>query len=189
MERGRAMEELLLRIENENVIRHSLQVEAIMRRLAEYFREEVELWGITGLVHDIDVERIKNDSRPHGVFGGDILECLSFDPTIVYAVRAHTADSSLERRRKIDKALYCAGPMAHFIDCCGKLKGENEIESLDLNFVIEQYNNPDFMPNIDRKRIGTCTEMELSIEEFIELSLEAIKNIEKQQNNQNGILA
>ncbi len=181
MERSSAMEELLLRIEDEDMIRHSLQVEAIMKELAEYFHEEVELWGVTGLVHDIDIERIKNDSRPHGVMGGDILECLSFDPTIVYAVRAHTNDSTLERRRKIDKALYCAGAMAKLIDACAKLKEDINFETLDRYFVYEQYKNIDFMPELDRKRIESCAEMELSIKKFIELSLDAVKKIEISQ--------
>ena len=61
MERKRAMEELLLRIENKNTIKHSLAVEAIMRKLAILFNEYANLWGITGLVHDIDYERVQGD--------------------------------------------------------------------------------------------------------------------------------
>lgn len=177
MERSRAFEELLLRLENKEVIKHSLAVEAIMNKLAEHFNEEVRLWGIAGLVHDIDVERIQNDSRPHGMMGGDILECLDFDPTIVYAVRAHNPENNYERRRKIDKALYIASPMAELIDACYKLIGENGLIKISEEFILNKYNDPDFAPHISRERLELCTELGLSIEDFIKLSLEAMREM------------
>jgi len=177
LERSRAFEELLLRLENKETIKHSLAVEAIMKKLAEHFNEEVRLWGIAGLVHDIDVERIQNDSRPHGMMGGDILECLDFDPTIVYAVRAHNPANNYERRRKIDKALYIASPMAEFIDACCKLFGENGLIKVTEEFIINKFNDKDFAPHISRARIALCSELDLSLEDFVRLSLEAIREM------------
>ena len=92
MDRNKAMEELSLRIENENIIKHSLAVEAIMRKLARHFNEYENLWGIAGLVHDIDYERVMGDMSLHGKMGGDILEALNADSTIVYAVRTQSAE-------------------------------------------------------------------------------------------------
>jgi len=57
MEREQALEELKARIENENLIKHSLAVEAIMKDLAFYFKEDIDKWGLAGLLHDIDCEK------------------------------------------------------------------------------------------------------------------------------------
>ncbi|NMA66671.1 MAG: HDIG domain-containing protein [Clostridiaceae bacterium] len=177
MERSRAFEELLLRIENKDTIRHSLAVEAIMKRLAKLFHEEVRLWGITGLVHDIDVERILNDNRSHGMMGGDILECLDFDPTIVYAVRAHNPENNYERRRKMDKALFCASPMAELIEACYQFNGDQSLNKVSEEFVLNKYKDLDFAPHISRERIALCSELGFSVEEFIKTSLEAMREI------------
>ncbi|HOP73316.1 MAG TPA: HD domain-containing protein, partial [Thermoclostridium caenicola] len=66
MEREKALEALQLRIESQERIQHSLAVEAIMRSLARHFHEDVDMWGITGLVHDIDWERINGNMALHG---------------------------------------------------------------------------------------------------------------------------
>jgi putative nucleotidyltransferase with HDIG domain len=69
LDRSRAVEELELRLKDRNLINHSLAVEAIMRKLAGYLSEDTDLWGIAGLMHDIDLERIQNDTSRHGLIG------------------------------------------------------------------------------------------------------------------------
>ncbi len=180
MDRDRAMEELMLRIESENLIKHSLAVEAIMRKLAEYFHDDVELWGITGLVHDIDLERVHNNMDLHGMMGGDILEQLEFDGTIVYAVRAHNPRNNYARRRRIDKALYCADPISGLITACALILPEKKLDKIDEAFVIKRFYENGFARGANREQITTCSELDLSLEEFIRLSLEAMKEISEQ---------
>ncbi|MGI6124370.1 MAG: HDIG domain-containing metalloprotein [Acetivibrionales bacterium] len=177
MERKRAMEELLLRIENKNTIKHSLAVEAIMRKLAILFNEYANLWGITGLVHDIDYERVQGDMTQHGIMGADILEALNFDNTIVYAVRAHNPLNNVSRRRKIDKALYCADPMSGLIIACALIVPSKKLEDIDEEFVLKKYHQKGFARGANREQIATCTEIGLTLEEFIKISLEALKEI------------
>lgn len=180
MDRDKAMEELLLRIENENIIRHSLAVEAIMRKLARHFNEHESLWGITGLVHDIDYERVNGDMSIHGKMGGDILEALNADSTIVYAVRAHNPVNNFLRRRKIDKALYCSAPVADLIIACALIQPDKKLKNVDEGFVIDNYNRKDFASDVNREQIASCSELGLTLKEFVALSLEALKEISDQ---------
>ena len=53
MNREEAFKELQERLTNANLIKHSLAVEAIMRGIAIYFKEDIEKWGLAGLLHDI----------------------------------------------------------------------------------------------------------------------------------------
>ncbi len=177
MDRNRALEELKLRIENKNTLKHSLAVEAIMRKLAILFNEYEVLWGITGLVHDIDYERIQGDMNQHGRMGADILEALNFDNTVVYAVRAHNPLNNITRRRKIDKALYCADPMSGLIIACALIVPSKKLKDIDEDFVLKKYYQKGFARGADREQIATCTEIEITIEEFIKISLEALKEI------------
>jgi len=180
LDRNKAMEELSLRIENENIIKHSLAVEAIMRKLARHFNEYENLWGIAGLVHDIDYERVMGDMSLHGKMGGDILEALNADSTIVYAVRAHNPLNSIPRRRKIDKALYCADPMAGLIIACALILPDKKLKDVDVQFVINRFHQKGFARGANREQIATCSEIGLTLEEFAAISLEALKEISDQ---------
>lgn len=177
MDRKRAIEELKLRIENKNTMKHSFAVEAIMRKLAILFNEHANLWGITGLVHDIDYERIQGDMAQHGKMGADILEALNFDNTVVYAVRAHNPINNIPRRRKIDKALYCADPMSGLIIACALIIPSKKLKDIDEEFVLKKYHQNGFARGADREQIATCTEIDLTLEEFVKISLEALKEI------------
>lgn len=180
MDRTKAMEELRLRIENENLIKHSLAVESIMRKLAQYFHEDAELWGLAGLVHDIDLERVQNNMDIHGMMGGDILEQLEFDGTIVYAVRAHNPRNQYARRRRIDKALYCADPVSGLITACALILPDKKLEKIDEAFVMKRFYEKGFARGANREQIAACSELDLSLEHFIKLSLEAMKEISNQ---------
>jgi len=180
LDRERALEELMLRIENENMIKHSLAVEAIMRKLARHFNEHENLWGITGLVHDIDYERVNGDMTLHGKMGGDILEGLNADSTIVYAVRAHNPMNNIPRRRKIDKALYCADPMSGLIIACALILPDKKLKDVDAGFVINRFHQKGFARGANREQIASCSELGLTLEEFTAISLEALKEISDQ---------
>lgn len=177
MDRNRALEELELRIENKDLLKHSFAVEAIMRKLAEYYHDDIDLWAITGLVHDIDFERISNNLHLHGMMGGDILEALDFDKTIVYAVRAHNPNNQYERRRKIDKALFCANPMSWLIMACALSLPEKKLKNVDVPYILEKYAEEDFAKEADREKIATCSLLGLSLEQLAAMSLEAMQEI------------
>lgn len=177
MDRNRALEELMLRIENQNLLKHSFAVEAIMRKCASHFHDDPDLWGIAGLVHDIDLERVNYDMSVHGMMGGDILEAQDFDKTIVYAVRAHNPNNQYERRRKIDKALYCAEALSELITACALAAPGKKLGNVDVPFVLEKFENRSFAKEVNREQIASCLELGLSLEQMVALSLEAMKEI------------
>src|SRR5690554_5215569 len=128
MEREQALEELKGRVKNQNIIKHSLAVEAIMKELAFHFKEDIDKWGLAGLLHDIDYDKTADDPSKHSLVGADILEGLDIESSIVYAVKAHNDFHGIERKRKIDKALYCADPMAGMITACALVLPSKKLE-------------------------------------------------------------
>jgi len=177
MEREQALEELRGRIENENLIKHSLAVEAIMKDLAFYFKDDIDKWGLAGLLHDIDCEKTAGDISKHSLVGAEILESLDIESSIVYAVKAHTDYHGIERTRKIDKALFCADPAAGIITASALILPSKKLEDVTVEFVIKRINEKGFAKGVNREQIKSCEQLGISLEKFIEISLEAMKKI------------
>jgi putative nucleotidyltransferase with HDIG domain len=177
MDRDRALKELQARLTNVRFIRHSLEVEAIMRELAAMLRDNIELWGLAGLLHDIDIERTKGDPSMHSIVGSEILENLDIDPEVVYAVKAHNDIHGIERKRKLDKALYCSDPMSCLIDACVRSLPSQKLSDVTADYVLSKFNDAGFAEEQKRDQIRTCCELGIPLEEFAEMALAAVKKI------------
>lgn len=177
MERSNALEELQARLANKNLIKHSLAVEAIMRDMALHFKEDVEKWGLAGLLHDIDYDKTVSDPSKHSMVGADILESLGIDDGIVYAVRAHNDYHGIERKRKIDKALFSADPVSGLITAAALILPSKKLDEVTVDFIINRFNEKGFARGANRENIAKCSELGLSLEQFIEISLNAMKKI------------
>ena len=91
-------------IQNENLLRHMLAVEAAMRFYAEKLGEDAETWGITGLIHDFDWE-IHPTLDQHPQDGAPILRKRGFSEEIIRAVLSHADHSGVPRLSQMEKAL------------------------------------------------------------------------------------
>ncbi|MFZ5981162.1 MAG: HDIG domain-containing metalloprotein, partial [Candidatus Zixiibacteriota bacterium] len=87
--REKAYDLVLEKIGVNNLLKHILAVEAGMRRLAEHFKEDVEYWGLIGLVHDLDYNETKNDEKKHTFITEDWLKEYHLPEEMLYAIRAH----------------------------------------------------------------------------------------------------
>lgn len=177
MDRTQALEELKVRLTNKNLLKHSLAVEAIMRALAVHFKEDAEQWGLAGLLHDIDYDRTADDPSKHSIIGAQILEDIGVDDTIVYAVRAHNDCHGIERKRKIDKALYCADPVSGLITAGALILPSKKLADVTTGFIMKRFNEKAFARGANRAQIQKCEELNLGLEQFIEISLNAMKAI------------
>lgn len=99
-----------------NLRKHSLATEAIMRELARRQGKDEELWGIAGLLHDLDFEATKDDISLHTSKTAEILRAQGVSAEIIEAIRGHNAENlGYERTRTIDHALTCAESMTGMV--------------------------------------------------------------------------
>lgn len=70
MDRINAYNEVIERVKNKNLVNHMLAAEAVMMGLARRLGEDENLWGICGLVHDIDYEETADTPEKHSLIGG-----------------------------------------------------------------------------------------------------------------------
>lgn len=180
LDREQALAELKARVKNVNLIKHSLAVEAIMRKLASLFRDDVEVWGLAGLLHDIDYEKTASDPSMHSIVAADILEGLWVDKEIIYAVKAHNPHHGIERKRKLDKALFCADPVSGLITASALIMPSKKVADVTVDFVLKKMSEKSFARGANREQISSCSELGLSPEDFIGIALNAMQEISDQ---------
>jgi len=180
MSREEALELVKENINQENLVKHCLAVEAVMVRLAEYFNEDVEKWRLAGLLHDIDYEDTADNPEKHSQLGADRLADMGLPDDIVYAVRAHNGIHELPRKSKLDKSLYASDPLTGLIVASALIHPEKSLDALDTEFIMNRYEESSFAKGADRDVIASCSELDLELEEFIGLSLEGMQSISKE---------
>lgn len=180
MNREEALVLLKKNLKNKNLFNHSLAVEAVMRRLAEHFNEDVEKWGLAGLLHDIDYDRTKDDHARHSIEGAEILAEFGLPDDIVYAVKVHNSYHGLPRLSVMDKALFATDPLTGLIVAGALIRPEKKLAIIDVPFLLNRFSEKSFARGANRETIKACSEMGLSLEEFMGLGLEAMQGIAKE---------
>lgn len=175
--RDEIVSEVRSRVKTNNLYKHILAVEAVMRGLARYFGEDEERWGAAGLLHDIDYEETKNDPDMHSIQSGEIAAEIGFDSEIVEAVKAHNEIHGLPRNSKMAKALYSADPLTGLIVASALISPEKKLAAIDTDFVLNRMGEKSFARGANREAIKACSELGLTVREFVSLGLEAMKSI------------
>ncbi len=164
-------------IENVNTIKHMLATEAIMRALAKRFGEDEEEWGLTGLLHDIDMELTEGDMNTHSRLGADLARELEASEAAVHAILCHNQAHGIPLETKLDKALFCADPLTGLIIAAALVRPDKKLAGVEASSVKKRFKEKSFAAGASREQISQCTEIGLELDQFLELGLEAIKGI------------
>lgn len=164
-------------ITNINLKRHLLAVEAVMKKLAEYYNENQEKWSLAGLLHDLDWELTKDEPQKHSLVSAQILTKEGFDPEIIEAIKIHNHLHALEPKTLLDKALYCAEELTGLITACS-LVNPKKLEGVTKNSVLKKFKEKSFARGVNRAIILKAEEiLKIKLDKLIELELEAMKTI------------
>lgn len=177
MTRDTAYKILSEKINNKNLLKHMLAVEAIMRDLAEYFNEDKDKWGISGLLHDFDYEETLNDFENHGKITEEAFRN-KLPEDVLYAIRAHTG--LVERKNLIDKAIYCSDPVSGFIVASALVIPSKKIADVKVENLLNRFKEKHFAKGANREQIMACKELGLTLDEFFKISLKAMTKISKE---------
>ena len=177
MTREEALDSIKTNVENENLIKHMLATEAIMRALARRFDEDEEKWGLTGLLHDIDVELTEGDMSAHSKLGADLARELGASEAMAHAILCHNEAHGIPLETKLDSALFCADPLTGLITAGALVRPDKKLSGLETKSVMKRFKEKGFAAGANREQIARCSEVELELGEFIELGLEAMKGI------------
>lgn len=177
MTRKEALDSIKDNVENENLVKHMLATEAIMRALARCLGEDEDEWGLTGLIHDIDMELTGGDMREHSKLGADLARELGASEEMAHAILCHNQAHGIPLETKLDKALTCVDPLTGLITAAALVRPDKKLANLEAKSVKKRFKEKSFAAGADREQISSCGEIGLELDEFIEFGLEAMKGI------------
>jgi len=177
MTREEALDSIKANVENENLVKHMLATEAIMRALAKQFGEDKEEWGLTGLLHDIDVELTEGDMNSHSKLGADLAREMGASEAMAHAILTHNDTHGIPLETKLDKALFCADPLTGLITAAALVQPDKKLASVEGKSVEKKFKQKSFAAGASREQIASCSELGLELDEFIGLGLKAMQGI------------
>lgn len=177
MDRQEALELVKKHVKTRNLIKHMLATEAVMKALAERFGEDEGKWALAGLLHDIDYDETAHDPDRHSLVGGEMLEKLGLPDDVVGAVKAHNEAHGLPRETRLDKALYAVDPLTGLLVAAALIHPEKKLSAIDVGFVMNRFKESSFARGANRDQIRSCSELGLSLEEFVGIGLAAMQGI------------
>lgn len=176
--RDEAWKLLTEHIDAENLRKHCLATEAIMRKLAERFGADPEVWGIAGLLHDIDYNETKDDPKKHGLLAEKILREKGVSEEIIEAVKAHNAEElGIERKDPFHIALTAAETITGMIVATALVYPDKKLASVKPKSILKRMKEKDFARAIKRERIRLCENIGIPLNQFAEICLEAMRGI------------
>ena len=177
MDHEEALESVRANVENENLVKHMLATEAIMRALAVRLGEDEEEWGLTGLLHDIDVELTEGDMTSHSKLGADLVKEMGAGEAMAHAILSHNEMHGIPRETNLDKALFCADPLTGLITAAALVRPDKKLAGVEAKSVKKRFKEKSFAAGANREHIALCSELGLELDEFIELGLKALQGI------------
>lgn len=178
MTREEASTLLREKIKNANLIKHCLATEACLGELARLNGENAEIWGLAGLLHDIDYEETSSDTSRHGLVGAAFLESKGLPAEVVHAVQAHSGHVAPNSR--LDWALFAADPLTGLIVASALMHPNKKLGSLTVEFVMRRYKEKRFAAGANREQIATCSNLGMELSQFIEVCLRAMTGVSDQ---------
>jgi putative nucleotidyltransferase with HDIG domain len=157
--------------------RHCRCVEIAMRAYAEHFGEDVELWGVTGLLHDADYERHPDmdadDGHPRTIMAE--LERRGEDPVVIRGIASHADFLGVERESQMERALFAVDELSGFIVACAAVRPEG-IRGLTPKSVKKKLKQPSFAAAVDRDDVRDGAEaLGIEFDEHVRFVIAALE--------------
>ncbi len=144
-------------VQNENLIHHMLAVEAAMRFYAEKLGQPVEIWGITGLLHDFDWE-IHPTAEQHPKEGAPILKDKGVPDEIIQAILAHGDHLQIPRKSDLEKGLYACDEITGLITAVALVRPSKSLFDLEASSVKKKWKDKAFAAGANREEIARGAE-------------------------------
>lgn len=178
MEREEALELVRKHLKNKNLVKHCLAVEACMRAIASRLNQDVDKWGLAGILHDLDYELTEKSPELHTTETVKILKELELDPEIIQSVQAHAGQVACQS--DMDWAIFSIDPLTGLIIAATLMHPSKKLKEVDLGFVKRRYKEKSFARGVRREDIEQCKNIGLELDEFVSVCLEAMQGIDKE---------
>ncbi|MCD7770813.1 MAG: hydrolase [Oscillospiraceae bacterium] len=163
-------------------IRHAVTVEGVMRYFAETlgYADEVDLWGIVGLLHDLDFEMYPEE---HCIKSQEIMHERGLDERIIHGTASHgyglTVD--IKPEHEMEKVLYATDELTGLIGAVAIMRPSKSVQDLELKSVKKKFKTLNFAAGCSREVIQNGADMlGWTLDELIEKTILAMRSCESE---------
>ncbi|HQJ32618.1 MAG TPA: HDIG domain-containing protein [Anaerolineaceae bacterium] len=179
MQRQQALEIVRAYVRNEALVRHMLSVEAVMRAYAQNLHEDVELWGLAGLLHDFDWE-IHPTAEEHPLAGLPILREAGVPEAVLEAIAGHADHTGVPRESRLAKALFACDEITGLITAVALVRPSRSLYDLEVSSVRKKWKDKSFAAGADRDVIAQgAQEFGVDLWQHVDFVIKAMRNIAK----------
>jgi putative nucleotidyltransferase with HDIG domain len=165
---------------SESLRKHMLGVEAAMRAYAERFGEDVERWGLCGLMHDFDYERWPNAEhsaeKEHPAEGVRILRSLGYPEDILQAILGHATYCGVARESRMARTLFAVDELSGLVTATALVRPSKSVHEVDARSVRKKMKDKAFARGVNRDDVLMgASEMGVDLDEHIQFVVDAMK--------------
>ena len=180
-DRGTALALMQEYTASESLRKHMLSVEAGMRAYAAKLGEDVERWGLAGLMHDFDYERFPNDARSptdeHPSQGVKVLRDLGYPEDVLQAILGHAAYTNVPRESLMAKALFAVDELTGLITATALVKPSRSVHDVDARSVRKKMKDKAFARGVSREDVVQgAQELGVDLDEHIQFVIGAMQS-------------
>ena len=139
---------------SDSLRKHMLAVEGAMRAYALHFGEDVERWGLAGLLHDFDYERFPNDAHAadteHPSEGVRTLRSLGYPDDVLQAILGHADYTGVARESRMARALFAVDELSGLITACALVRPSKSVTDLESSSVRKKMKDKAFARGVNR---------------------------------------
>jgi putative nucleotidyltransferase with HDIG domain len=159
----------------ETTFRHLISVEGVMRALARRFEEDQELWGLTGLFHDLDQDHTGEEGARHALLAAEWLRDAGVDERIVNGVLAHAYEQY--RTDLMSRAVVHADAVAGLLVAAALVR-PGKATGMKVSSVKKKLKERSFAPGVNRDEVYDVEEsIGLPLDDFLGVSIEGLQEV------------
>lgn len=184
-QRQKALQLIDQYIKNENLKKHLLASENLMRHLARKLNHEKdeETWALAGLLHDLDWEITKETPAKHTFIAAEVLKKEGFSDEIIEAIKKHHPGHNFVHNTLLEKALYCCEELTGFITAVALVTPSKKLNDVSVERLLKKFKEPSFARGVNREVILQSEIMlGFKLEQIMSIALQAMQEISNQLN-------
>jgi putative nucleotidyltransferase with HDIG domain len=149
-----------------------------MKAVANRLQQPDSDWEILGLLHDMDLDTTRDDMKSHAKVAAELLKKEGLKDEYLKAVMAHNEETGVERETVLDHALAASESITGLIIACAMVYPDRKISSVKPKSIRKRMKEKGFARNVSRESILECEKAGIPFEEFVEISLKAMSEIQ-----------
>lgn len=180
LSRGEAIELVKKYLKDVNLRKNSIIAEALLREVAKILGKDKELWGLTGLLHNLDYDYTRENPEKRGILSANLLENLLPEQSI-NAIKANNyMHTDYIPVTSLDKSLISIAEVTGFVITVAQSTPSKHLSDVDLNTLLSKFNDPNYATRFNRNKIKLCEDVGIDLENFFSLTLKTLTQISNQ---------